>query len=253
MEKRKIINTDITIGSYQNFIHTCLDLSTSNLSSYICVSNVHMAIEGYRDPLFQKIVNEAAISTPDGMPLAKAINWLYGIEQERVAGMDLMPDLMQVSEKNGFSIYFYGSTDEILSKIIKKAKIEFPNLDICGTYSPPFREIDEGEKIEIIQRINGANPNFVFVALGCPKQEKWMAEHRGKINSCMIGLGGAFEVYAEVKKRAPQWMQDTSLEWVYRLMQDPKRLWKRYMTTNFIFIWLVLKQWIEIKLIRNGL
>lgn len=242
-----VIHSSITNGSYQSFINKLIDISNNKTSSYICVANVHMVIEGYQDPQFQEVVNNADMATPDGMPLAKAIKWLYGIEQERVAGMDLMPDLMWECARQGLSIYLYGSTDEILARIMEKAAIDFPGIIICGAYSPPFRELEPSEKDEIIEHINAADPHFVFVALGCPKQEKWMAEHRDRINSCMIGLGGAFEVYAGVKERAPLWMQKASLEWLYRLIQDPKRLWKRYLITNTLFVWLLLRQWIKIK------
>lgn len=248
MKKKQILKSLISIGSYQSFIDNLLIYSKLQTSSYICVANVHMLIEGYQDSDFQHVINQADISTPDGMPLAKAIKWLYRMDQERVAGMDLMPDLMNVCEEQKLSIYLYGSTDEVLSKIVDRAKIEFPNLDICGMYSPPFKYLNDIEKKEIVKQINTSNPNFVFVALGCPKQEKWMAEHQGKINSCMIGLGGAFEVYAELKNRAPFWMQKASLEWLYRFMQDPKRLWKRYLYTNSLFVILFLKQFLLIKI-----
>ncbi|MBU1658141.1 WecB/TagA/CpsF family glycosyltransferase [bacterium] len=246
MNKKKVVDILISKGTYDEFLSNILNLALIKVSSYVCVSNVHMTIESYNDESFCDIVNNADIATPDGMPLAKAMNFLYNIKQDRVAGMDLMPDLMQECERFGKSIYLYGSTDEILKKITDKAKNEFPDLSIAS-YSPPFRALDTSEKVKIIEKINSFNPDFVFVALGCPKQEKWMAEHKGKINSCMIGLGGALEVYADVKGRAPKWMQDYSLEWVFRLVQDPKRLWKRYLYTNSLFIILFIKQFISQK------
>lgn len=250
VKKNKVIESFISIGTYKSFIDKLVNLSTHQTSSYVCVANVHMLIEGYKDPVFQQIINQADITTPDGMPVAKAIKWLYGIEQERVAGMGLMPDLMKTSEEKGLSIFLYGSTDDVLKKILSKVKREFPSLE-CNAYSPPFRTLLDEEKNNIITMINEKNPTFVFVALGCPKQEKWMAEHQGLINSCMIGLGGAFEVYAGIKKRAPIWMQKASLEWLYRLIQDPKRLWKRYLVTNILFSILLLKQFISIKIFRK--
>lgn len=246
IKKRKIIKSFISIGRYEEFMTNILKLSQESKSSYVCVSNVHMNIEAYRNDDFCDIVNNADIVTPDGMPLAKAMKLLYGIEQDRVAGMDLMPDLMQVSERKNLSIYLYGSTDDVLDKIKVKAKKEFPNLELHA-YSPSFKELSAEEKSDIVDEINSKNPDFVFVALGCPKQEKWMAEHKGKIHSCMIGLGGAFEVYAGVKDRAPKWMQDYALEWLYRLIQDPKRLWKRYMVTNTFYVLLLLVQIVKVR------
>ena len=244
--KKKVIEIMVSTGKYSTFLNEFITLSDERKSSYVCVANVHMAIEAHKELSFRSIVNRADVTTPDGMPLAKAIKLLYAIDQDRVAGMDIMPDLMHLCHQKGKRIFLYGSTKDILEKIIEKAKVEFPNLQISA-YSPPFRELTENEKNKIVSMINSYDPDFVFVALGCPKQEKWMAEHKGKINSCMIGLGGAFEVYAEVKTRAPKWMQNYSLEWLYRLMQDPKRLWKRYLYTNTYFVLLFIRQYITQK------
>ncbi len=251
MKKNKIIKTFISTGKYEQFIDEILELSKNTVSSYICVSNVHMTIEAYQSESFCDIVNSADMATPDGMPLAKAMKLLYGINQDRVAGMDLMPDLMKISEEKNLSIFLYGSTDDTLTQIVSKAKVEFPNLEL-NVYSPPFRTMTDTEKEDIVTMINQKNPDFIFVALGCPKQEKWMAEHKNKINSCMIGLGGALEVYADIKDRAPQWMQDYSLEWMYRLMQDPRRLWKRYLVTNTLFVFLLFIQIVKVRVFRHN-
>ena len=241
VKKYKVIKSLISVGKYADFVSNIMTLSQKSSSSYVCVANVHMTIEAYDSTSFLDIVNSADITTPDGMPLAKAMKYIYGLEQDRVAGMDLMPSLMEVCEQQSKSIFLYGSTQETLDKIIKKAKLEFPLLKL-DAYSPPFRTLTVGEESSIVSKINDGDYDFVFVALGCPKQEKWMATHKNVIHSCMIGLGGALEVYADVKARAPQWVQDYSLEWVYRLVQDPKRLWKRYLYTNNKFIVLFFKQ-----------
>lgn len=251
MKKKLLINSQISVGSYHNMIASIIKLSQENKSSYICVSNVHMLVEAFLSSSFSKLLNDADIATPDGMPLAKAISFLYNTQQDRVAGMNIMPDLISKINKTSLSIYLYGSTEEILTKIKDRIKDEYPNVNLCGTYSPPFRELTNDEKTDVIKKINSLNPDFVFVALGCPKQEKWMAEHKNKIHSCMIGLGGAFEVFAKVKSRAPQWMQNYSLEWLHRLAKDPKRLWKRYLFTNSIFIFLLLKQILDIKVFKK--
>lgn len=249
MRKKRIINSFISTGCYHEFISNIINLSKNKTSSYVCVTNVHMTIEAYKSEYFKKVVNNADIATPDGMPIAKAIEFLYDIKQDRVAGMDLMPDLMRIAEEKNLSIFLYGSTEETLVQIVSKAKVEFPNLNL-NVYSPPFRTMTDIEKENIVTMINQKNPNFVFVALGCPKQEKWMAEHKNKINSCMIGLGGALEVYAGIKDRAPQWMQKYSLEWLYRLIQDPKRLWKRYFITNTLFIILLFIQIVKVRILK---
>jgi N-acetylglucosaminyldiphosphoundecaprenol N-acetyl-beta-D-mannosaminyltransferase len=240
MRKRRILHTRLTTGKYPEFIQEMISLSQRKTSSYVCISNVHMLIEAYKDKSFRKVVNSADMATPDGMPLAKSIGWIYGTPQDRVAGMDVMPSILKESEARGLSIYLYGSTDDVLDLIVDKIKHDYPNLKIAGYFSPPFRTLTDSEKENIIHSINLVNPDFVLVALGCPKQEKWMAEHKNKINSCMLGVGGAFSVYAGVQKRAPRWMQQASLEWVFRFVQEPGRLWKRYLVTNSLFSLLMI-------------
>lgn len=241
----KVIVTTLKIDklSYLSFIEKTIDKAKNSLSSYICVANVHMCIEAYQDKKFASIVNNADLVTPDGMPLAKATKLLYGHEQERVAGMDLLPDLLKESEKNNLKVYFYGGTQEILDKTLDYCSNQFPNLKIVGLYSPPFRALTEFEESQIIKNINESGAGLIFVALGCPKQEKWMASMKGKINACMIGIGGALPVMIGMQKRAPQWMQNNSLEWLYRLSQEPKRLFKRYTITNTKFLYLLFMQW----------
>lgn len=242
MEKIKLLHSFVSKGSYQEFVEAILKLARQRISSYVCVANVHMFIEAYRDKSFRSILDNADIVTPDGMPLAVSLKLLDGIKQDRVAGMDLMPSLMAQAEKESLSVFFYGSTPEVLNAIEEKVRKEFPALCLAGFISPPFRALTNSESEDIINRINTSGANMVFVALGCPKQERWMAENRGKIHACMLGLGGAFPVYAGVQKRAPVWMQKSSLEWMYRLMQEPGRLWKRYTVTNGLYILLVMKR-----------
>ena len=242
LPKKRVISIDVSVGSYQDFINEIVKLAKLKKSSYICVANVHMTIEAYDDKNFQEVVNNAIITTPDGMPLVKALKTFYNIKQDRVAGMDLFPDLLKEAEKNNLRVFLYGSTDNVLNMIEKKAKELFPKINIVGSYSPPFRELTEEEKRKIIVKINEVEPHIVFVSLGCPKQEKWMAEMYGKINSLMIGVGGAFPTFAGLQKRAPKWMQDLSLEWLYRLWQEPRRLFKRYTYTNIKFSFLYMKE-----------
>ena len=147
-----------------------------------------------------------------------------------------MEEILKVSVEKGYSHYFYGSTEETLEKLYKVLKHDYQGLQIAGMYSPPFRELSEEEDEAIVNSINETNPDFIWVGLGAPKQERWMSAHQGRVNGFMIGVGAAFDYFAGNIKRAPQWMQKCNLEWVYRLMQDPKRLFKRYWHTNMSFI-----------------
>jgi N-acetylglucosaminyldiphosphoundecaprenol N-acetyl-beta-D-mannosaminyltransferase len=251
MQNKKLISLNISLGTYGEFLKEFLLLAQKRISSYVCVANVHMLIEAYKDKTFQTAINSADIVTPDGMPLAKGLEILYGIKQDRVAGMDILPDLLKSSEEQNLSVYFYGGTQAILDLTKKFCDKNFPKLSIAGMYSPPFKELTKDENTNIIEQINHAQPHFVFVALGCPKQEKWMNGMKGKINACMLGIGGALPVMAGLQKRAPLWMQKYSLEWLFRLFQEPGRLFKRYFITNSLFLFLLSKNYLEIKFMKK--
>jgi len=251
MQKQPIIKSNITTGEYQDFVGELVNLSQSKKSSYVCITNVHMLIEANGSKEFADIVNNADMATPDGKPVAKGLEWLHNIKQPRVAGMDLIESLFERCEKDQLKLFLFGSTEDVLEKMVTKAKHQYPNIHIVGTLSPPFRVLTDEEKNEMLNQINAHNPNFVFVALGCPKQERWMAEHKGKVNACMIGLGGAFPVYAQTVSRSPDWMQRNGLEWLYRLYKEPGRLWKRYFYTNTKFIWLFGLQLIKTRVIKK--
>ena len=148
-----------------------------------------------------------------------------------------MPELFKMSEEMGYKHFFYGSTERTLELLKDNLQQKYPKLQIVGMYAPPFRQLTDKEDEEVIQRINEEKPDFLWVGLGAPKQEVWMASHKNKISAVMIGVGAGFDFHAGVVKRAPVWMQRSGLEWLYRLFQDPKRLWKRYVVTNSKFIW----------------
>lgn len=248
MKTTRIVRLDVTVGDYKSYIASIVDLALCRLSSYVCVANVHMFVEVWKNAVYTNVVNSADIITPDGKPLSKAIEWLYGIKQPRVAGMDLFPDLLREAEASGLGVYLYGSTDEVLGAIQNKSLNDYPRLIFSGAYSPPFRALTDVEKAEDIRRINESGAHLVFVALGCPKQERWMAENKGKIHAVMLGVGGAFPVYAGLQKRAPEWMQKYALEWMFRLYQEPKRMWKRYLVTNTLFCILLAKELFKVKI-----
>ena len=243
--RKKIISLDIDLFSYKDSIKKIIEDARDRKRGYVCFANVHMIIEAYQDKQFAKDVNNATLVLPDGMPLVKTLKWFYGIEQDRVAGMDVMPDLIRIASNNNLKLFFFGTTPELLEKIRLKIEQDFPKSDIVGLFSPPFNEPLNNDLY--IEMINSSGANLVFVALGCPKQEKWMAQNSHKINAMLLGVGGAFPVFAGVASRAPLFMQNAGLEWLYRLYQEPKRLFKRYLFTNSIFLFLVLKA--KIKLI----
>ena len=242
MQTKQLLSIKISLGTYTSFVDRLIEQALSGQFSYTCVANVHMLIEAYRDLTFAAVVNNATIVTPDGQPLTWALKFLYGIEQVRVAGMDLLPDLLSVAEKKDIPVFFYGGTDSMQDATKNHLASKYPNLKIAGMYSPPFRSLSEAEEIATLKMINNSGARMVFVVLGCPKQEKWMASMKGKINSVMIGIGGALPVLVGIQKRAPKWMQRAGLEWFFRLCQEPRRLFKRYAFTNSLFVYLVFKR-----------
>src|ERR1700738_636789 len=171
MRRGKLIHFDLTVGEYSSFIADMIHLARQRSSSNVCVANVHMFVEAYLDHGFSKIINNADIITPDGKPLTWGMRILYGIRQERVAGSDILPELLQECEKQNLSIFFYGGSQSLLDETSKFLKKQHPGLKVAGLYSPPFRELTEKENSEIIKEINDAAPNNVEVVLGCPKQE----------------------------------------------------------------------------------
>lgn len=250
MEKKKIFGIGVSIASYQAFIDQVMQLAQNRQSSYTCVANVHMLVEAFRKPLFAKVVKDAEIVTPDGIPLTWSLKLINGVSQPRVAGMDLLPDLLQRCMLEQLPVYFYGGTEEMLAQTSFYLSQNFRSLKIAGTYSPPFRSLTLEEEADIVQKINASGAHLIFVVLGCPKQEMWMAAMKGKINATMIGIGGALPVLIGMQKRAPLWMQQIGLEWFYRLCQEPRRLFKRYAITNTIFIYFLSKEFIKARLFK---
>lgn len=204
---------------------------------YICVANAHTTVVSWEDPEYCAIQNEGLMAIPDGGPLS-SVGKRHGYkDMHRTTGPSLMEEIFMISTQNGYRHYFYGSTKETLKKLYENLKDQYPGIQIVGMYSPPFHPMTEYEDTVIISRINETSPDFLWVGLGAPKQEKWMADHQGKIKGLMIGVGAGFDYFAGNIKRAPKWMQKNNLEWMYRMMQEPKRLFGRYFRTNIKFIW----------------
>jgi N-acetylglucosaminyldiphosphoundecaprenol N-acetyl-beta-D-mannosaminyltransferase len=242
LSKQLVLDSDITTGHFDDFVDNILQLGAARTSAYVCCANVHMVVEAHRDASFRQILHGANLVTPDGGPVASVAGWLSGHPQERVAGMDLLPALLTEAAQRGQSVYFYGTTDEVLQAIKDRAKRELPTLRLVGTCAPPFRPLTPQEEAEHVAAINAVDPDLVFVALGCPRQERWMAAHQGKIKACMLGVGQAFLVYAGMEQRLPMWARRLWLEWAYRLWLEPRRLWRRYLVTNSRFLYLMARR-----------
>lgn len=205
-------------------------------SRYVCICNVHSVVTSRQDFSFAEAIRSADLATPDGAPVAWLMRKVGIRSQQRINGPDLMWKYCTEAATRKESIFLYGSTEETLAKLHRALIESFPTLQIAGCYSPPFRPLTVEEDEEVVKIINESGAGTVWVSLGCPKQEKWMAAHKGRINAVMIGVGAAFDYHAGTIRRAPLWMQQRGLEWSYRLASEPRRLWKRYLVSNSLFL-----------------
>ncbi len=218
-----------------------LNFTHKNIKSlsgdYMCVSNVHTTVMSYEDKNYCAIQNGGIMAIPDGGPLSSVGRKRGYKNMQRTTGPSYMGEILKVSKEKGYRHYFYGSTEKTLEQLFEALELDYPGVQIAGMYSPPFRPMTKEEDKAIVECINETKPDFVWVGLGAPKQEKWMAAHQGKLTGFMVGVGAGFDYFAGNIDRAPEWMQKSNLEWVFRLMQDPKRLFNRYWYTNTRFIW----------------
>ncbi|MBD2213616.1 WecB/TagA/CpsF family glycosyltransferase [Calothrix sp. FACHB-156] len=249
---QKVLDFPITALTFENQIQTIMKWAIAHESRTVCVANVHMLMEGHWNPEFANVLKNADVVTPDGMPLVWMMRRMGARSQDRVAGMDILQGLCQLAQTQNISVYFLGSQTEILARMRKRLDQEFPNLKIAAMEPLPFRPLTETEDADLINKINKSGAGLVFVSLGCPKQENWMAQHKGKIQAVMIGVGGVFPVYAGIHKRAPRMVRELGFEWLYRWIQEPRRLWSRYMTTIPPFMWLATKQLLSSSLQGSG-
>ena len=236
------MNISINTLSYQQSIDRVIEWAKEKRKAYICFANVHMSVEAYRNQRYAQIINKANLVLPDGKPIAIVNSWLNKKSQERISGMDFLESLLHQSHP--VRLFIYGSTEEVIAAFRRRVENKHPHINIAGHICPPFRALTNEEAEQDTASINAANPDIVLVALGCPKQEKWMAKHTKNINAVLLGIGAALEVSSGRRKRAPLWMQQASLEWLFRLVQEPRRLFKRYLVTNTFFMYLLVKHYL---------
>ena len=234
----QVLTLKIDVCDHDSAVDTIAGLK----GGYVCVATVHMVMEAYDNPDFAAKVNAAGLVVPDGMPLVWMQKLQGAKEASRVRGNDLTINLCRYAADNGLKVGFYGGRQEVLDGISERAGRDFPYLEIAYAYAPPFRELTADEDAKIAADINNARLDILFVGLGCPKQENWMAAHRDRIGAVMIGVGAAFDFYAGNLKEAPRWLSNIGLEWLFRLAMEPRRLWRRYLILNPRFILLAVEQ-----------
>ncbi|MBW4487528.1 MAG: WecB/TagA/CpsF family glycosyltransferase [Trichocoleus desertorum ATA4-8-CV12] len=246
-----VILTPVYATSYIDACDRIQIWAEARNSCYIVAANVHVVMTAYWQRQYQQIINQAALVSPDGMPLVWALRLLGIKDQTRVYGPDLMLAWCDRAAQLEMPIYLYGGTESMLEKLKHNLTQKFPDLAIADSYAPPFRSLTLKEEESDVQRINDSGASVVFVGLGCPKQEEWMARQQGKVAAVMIGVGAAFSFHSGEVVQAPRWMMKLGLEWLYRFSQEPRRLWQRYCINNPAFVilfgWQLLRHWLRLK------
>jgi N-acetylglucosaminyldiphosphoundecaprenol N-acetyl-beta-D-mannosaminyltransferase len=231
-----VLDTLMDLGNREEIMANVLRWARERESRYLCSSNVHSVVTARYDQSFLEVLNQADMTMPDGAAVAWAMRRQGFSAQQRVAGPDLMEDVLATAQEHGLKVFFYGSTQQTLDLLRERLAARYPQLQIAGMHSPPFGSQSEEQRLADAQMINDTGAQILLVGLGCPKQERWMRAQRGTVNAVMFGFGAAFDFHAGTLKRAPLWMQNHGLEWVHRLCSEPRRLWKRYLVTNSLFI-----------------
>lgn len=244
-EKFNLFGIHYAIARTEEAVYHVLTHLKDLSGQYICFSNVHTSVMGRESEEYRNVLNSAAICFPDGKPIATLEQKKGYADAERVAGPDFMEHMFRASESfvrdsKKVAHYFYGASPETIEVLKKNLHDRYPDMNVVGMYSPPFRALSEEEDAEIVEMINNSGADILWVGLGAPKQEKWMLAHKNKINAVMMGVGAGFDFHAGTIKRAPLWIQKIGLEWLFRLFQDPGRLFKRYFVTNVKFIWYLM-------------
>ncbi|HLM60274.1 MAG TPA: WecB/TagA/CpsF family glycosyltransferase [Pyrinomonadaceae bacterium] len=246
-ERVKIVSLCVNVVNHESAIDKISELVKRKNGGYVCFSTVHMIMESHDNAEYAAKVNAADLVIPDGMPLV----WMQKFQGEkkanRVRANDLMIQLCGYAEKNNLSVGFYGGKQTVIDAICERAAKDFPDLKIAYAFSPPFRPLTEAEDAEITREINEKKPDILFMGLGCPKQENWMSAHKSKLTAVMLGVGASFDFFAGNVKESPEWLGVLGLEWLFRLTQEPRRLWRRYLILNPRFMRLATMQLLRSK------
>lgn len=251
VESRRILGMRVDCLGYPEAVDLINRLSREKRGASVCVATVHMVMEAYDDPDYRRLVNAADLVTSDGVPLVWSLK-LLGLENaERVYGPTLTLMLCAEAEATGSRVGFLGGSEDTLAALERQLLEDWPNLDIVFSDAPPFRPGTAAEDATLVAAIEDAGVDLLFVGLGCPKQERWMAEHRDRLHCTSVGVGAAFDFIAGAKRQAPNWVQKAGLEWLFRLLTEPRRLWRRYLYNNPRFLWAFAGQLCRERLARR--
>jgi exopolysaccharide biosynthesis WecB/TagA/CpsF family protein len=241
--KYDVLGVEISATNYDDLVRSLIAAARRGQSALVSFLPVHGVVTAALDPRYRYHINAFDVVAPDGQPVRWAINSFHKLRlPDRVCGPETMLRLCQRAAENGIGIYLYGSTEATLNRLRANLEDRFPSIRIVGIESPPFRELTPEENLAVVERINNSGAGFVFIGLGCPRQDFFAYNNRNRIKPVQMCVGAAFDFHAGNKKMAPGWMQRSGLEWIYRLAQEPRRLWKRYLVTNTAFILLITRR-----------
>ena len=243
MHKREILGVNIAVSSYEQMAMRCIAWAKACESRAVVFANVHMLMEAHEHADFRTNLNAADMVNPDGVPLVWALRAVGERCAKRVYGPDSTQVLLGAAEEACIPVGFYGADALTLSILVERVRLLYPRLHIAYAASPPFRPLNSTEDEAIVREISASGARLLFVGLGCPKQERWIMEHRGRISAVMLAVGAAFDFIAGTKPQAPRWMMRAGLEWVFRLVSEPRRLASRYIRHNPRFVFFFLQQW----------
>lgn len=242
IDQKPLFSINYSITDYEKASEAIVEHGEQHNSFGVSALAVHGLIESIKDSNLGNMVNSMDLVVPDGQPVRWALNSFYKVGlKDRVYGPTLTLYVLKKAHERNLNVYLYGSTSDTLDKFEDFINREYPGVNICGIHVDRFRDATHEEDLEDIEKINASNAHIVLVGRGCPRQEKWVASHLGKVNAAMMAVGAAFDFHAGTVKQAPMWVQNNGLEWLFRLVQEPNRLWKRYLTTNSFFIYLFFK------------
>ena len=242
-----VLGMKVSWTDYRHASDLILRWARRSASKYVCVATVNNVMESFDSETFQRVMNEADLVTPDGMPVVWALRALGQKSATRVYGPDLTPILLDKAAAENIPVGFYGAAPDVLKRLVERAHASHPALRIAYSFSPPFRALTPVEDLRIVDAINQSGAKILFIGLNTPKQDFWMAAHRDKVRAVMVGVGAAFDFLAGSKPQAPRWMMNIGLEWLFRLATEPRRLWKRYLKHNPRFVVFFALQLLRLK------
>lgn len=247
-ERRRILGIGVDATSYEDATRRVMEWAHKGESRTVCLGVVASVMEARESARYRAALESADLVTPDGMPLVWMLRGLGARPASRVYGPDLTLAVLWAAQDAGVPVGFYGSTEEVISRLTAEVRRRFPRLKVVFREAPPFRALSAEEDARVVDAIKETGARILFVGLGGAKQDLWMDEHRGRVAAVMLGVGAAFDFLAGTKPQAPRWMQSSGLEWAFRLATEPRRLWRRYLRHNPRFAWLAVKQIIGARL-----